>query len=310
MKLPEQAPVGIVDPLVQLTLGVERIPLPRQALRDEFSLQRWPSRAITGYLFTQAYAQTEEARERRAEDEKIAADIELWMQMLDRNGISMAGCTLSASDPDALFEQIEARAARVFATVSVDPHSAMDGVRRLAEIASRYKCVRGVSLSPFGTYPFIAPNSKEYYPIYAKCVELGLAVFINVGVPGPRVPAWVQDPQHLDEVCWFFPDLTVVMRHGGAPWEELCVKMLLRWPNLYYATTAMTPRFYPEAITRYLRTRGADKILFAGYWPNIPYAKVFAELSELDLKPATWSKFLGVNARRAFGLPCESTASA
>src|SRR5262249_29388953 len=151
-------------------------------------------------------------------------------------------------------------------------------------------------------YPTIPPSSKEYYPIYAKCVELDVAVLINVGFPGPRVPAFSQDPMHLDEVCWFFPDLRVIMRHGGEPWVDTCVKLLLRWPNAYFATTGFAPRWYPKGIMEFLNTRGADKVIYAGYWPMLSYDRIFEELSALQLKEAVWPKFLRHNAERAFGL--------
>ncbi|MFM7685493.1 MAG: hypothetical protein ACKPDI_06155, partial [Actinomycetota bacterium] len=56
----------------------------------------------------------------------------------------------------------------------------------------------------------------------------------NGGVPGPRLPLAAQHVELVDEVCWYFPELTFVMRHGGEPWVDLNVKLLLKWPNLYY----------------------------------------------------------------------------
>ncbi len=57
------------------------------------------------------------------------------------------------------------------------------------------------------------------YPIYAKCVELDIPVFVLTGVPGPRVPSAPQKVELIDDVCWYFPDLKFVMRHGGEPWK-------------------------------------------------------------------------------------------
>lgn len=306
MKLPEEAPVRLVDPLIQIFLGKDHleIPAPREVFRDDYSLERWPSPEVVSYLFTKTnLGEDSEAKARRAATDKIGSDLDLWVDQLDRYNIAMGGCGLSVDDPDEIFDRIADRSDRVFAHVRVNPHSGMKGIRRLTDLATRYKFIKSVALSPFAIYPFIHPNSKEYYPIYAKCVELDLAVFINVGVPGPRIPSWMQDPMHLDEVCWFFPDLRVVMRHGGEPWEDMCVKLMLRWPNLYYAPTAMAPRHYPKAIMHYLRTRGADKIMFAGYWPAFSYDEIFRQVGEFDLKSETWPKFLSGNARKAFNLP-------
>jgi predicted TIM-barrel fold metal-dependent hydrolase len=202
-----------------------------------------------------------------------------------------------------VFEQLADHTDRIFLSVRADPHDGMAGLRRIRALAKRYPNVRSVSLSPHMTYPLIAPNSREYYPIYAACVELDLAVFINVGFPAPRVPAWAQDPIHLDDVCWFFPDLTVVMRHGGEPWVDTCVKMLLRWPNLYYATTGFAPRYYPKPIIDLLNSRGRDRVIWAGYWPMLSYERITSELAALPIKTEALAAFLRDNARQAFRLP-------
>ena len=76
-----------------------------------------------------------------------------------------------------------------------------------------------------------------------------------------------QKVELLDEVCWFFPELTIVMRHGAEPWEALAVKLMIKWPNLYYSTSAFAPRYYPKAIIDYANTRGADKVMYGGYFP-------------------------------------------
>jgi predicted TIM-barrel fold metal-dependent hydrolase len=78
--------------------------------------------------------------------------------------------------------------------------------------------------------------------------------------------------------------------------------MLLRWPNLYYATTAIAPRYYPQAIVDFINRRGTEKVIFAGYWPLLSYERVFAELSQLPIDPAALPHLLSGNAQRAFGL--------
>jgi predicted TIM-barrel fold metal-dependent hydrolase len=46
----------------------------------------------------------------------------------------------------------------------------------------------------------------------------------------------------IDTVMYDFPDLVFVTRHGGEPWEQLAVKLMLKWPNLYCSTSAFAPR--------------------------------------------------------------------
>jgi len=227
---------------------------------------------------------------------------EVWLINLDRWGIRKAGIPLTTQTPNEVFDRLSEHNDRIFATLRVNPHEGMHDIRRADEIFRKYPFVRSVSLTPFFFYPHIAPSQKEYYPVYSKCCELDRPIFINVGMPGPRVPGWTQDPMHLDEVCWFFPELRVIMRHGGHPWIETCVNMLLRWPNLYYATTAYSPRYYPKQIMGLLRKRAPDKVMYAGYWPLLAYERIFAELAEFEMDETTWSRFMYSNAVRAFGL--------
>ena len=65
-----------------------------------------------------------------------------------------------------------------------------------------------------------------------------------------------------------FPELKIVMRHGAEPWEDLAIKLMIKYPNLYYSTSAFAPKFYPKSIIDYANTsRGSGKIIYGGYFP-------------------------------------------
>jgi len=146
-------------------------------------------------------------------------------------------------------------------------------------------------------------NDKRFFPLYAKACELGVAFFVNAGVPGPRVPMHCQHVEHLDEVCWFFPELTLVTYHGCEPWQDLMVKLMLKWPGLHYATSAFAPRYYPKAIIDYANTRGADKVLYAGYFPmGLSLERIMTEMRSVPFRDPVWPKFLRENALRVLRL--------
>ena len=108
---------------------------------------------------------------------------------------------------------------------------------------------------------------------------------------------------HLDEVCYDFPELKIVMRHGAEPWVDLAVKLLLKWPNLYYSTSAFAPKYWPKEIIDFANTRGADKIIYGGYFPmGLDLARIFREMDDVPFKDAVWPKFLHDNAVKVFGL--------
>ena len=60
-----------------------------------------------------------------------------------------------------------------------------------------------------------------------------------------------QHVEHLDIVCYDFPELTLVTRHGCEPWTDLAVKLMLKWPGLHYSTSAFAPKHYPKDIINY-----------------------------------------------------------
>ena len=117
-------------------------------------------------------------------------------------------------------------------------------------------CAR-VGVFPAGTFPQVPINDKKMYPVYAKCIELDIPVFVCAGVPGPRLKASCQHVELIDEVMFDFPDLVFVTRHGCEPWTELAVKLMLKWPGLHYSTSAFAPKYYPKDIIDYANTRAA-----------------------------------------------------
>jgi predicted TIM-barrel fold metal-dependent hydrolase len=156
---------------------------------------------------------------------------------------------------------------------------------------------------PAGYLPQVPINDKKFFPIYAKCIELDITICVCTGICGPRVPSACQDTMLIDEVCWFFPELKFVMRHGAEPWADVAAKLLLKWPNLYYSTSAFAPKYYPKAIVDFANTRGADKIMYAGYFPmGLSLETIFEQLPGVPFRDEVWPKFLRDNAVRVFKL--------
>lgn len=203
---------------------------------------------------------------------------------------------------DRAIEAMRRHPDRFVALLPVDANLGMDAVRAIQRARDEHG-IRGISIFPSGLKPPVPINHKYWYPVYAKCVELDLAVFSTVGVPGPRVPMMPQYVGHLDEVCYDFPELKVVMRHGAEPWEDLAVKLMLKWPNLYYSTSAFAPKYWPEAIIKFANSRGADKILYGGYFPaGLELSRIFSEMDDVPFNDEVWPKFLRDNAARVLGL--------
>ena len=191
---------------------------------------------------------------------------------------------------------------RFFASYEVDPNRGMEGVRDLVRAYETFG-IKAATAFPAGMLPQVPINDKKFYPIYAKCIELDIPICITTGVPGPRVPMLCQKTELLDEVCWFFPELRIEMRHGAEPWDALAVKLMLKWPNLYYSTSAFSPKYYPKTVIDFANTRGADKVMYAGYFPmGLSLERIFKDMQDVPFREHVWPKFLRENATKVFNL--------
>jgi uncharacterized protein len=226
--------------------------------------------------------------------------VSLVLQQMDRFGIEKAMIGVSEGSATLALKTFPDRF--IASGAIADPNDVMGSVNAIRRDYEQYG-IRATSVFPAGTFPQVPIDDPKMYPIYATCVELEIPIFVCAGVPGPRVPFAPQEVSRIDVVMFDFPDLVFVTRHGCEPWEDLAVKLMLKWPNLYYSTSAFAPKYYPKAIINYANSRGADKVLYAGYFPmGLSLERIFSELPNVPLKDEVWPKFLYGNAARILGL--------
>jgi predicted TIM-barrel fold metal-dependent hydrolase len=183
-----------------------------------------------------------------------------------------------------------------------DPNDVTGSVRALRREYEEFG-IKATGVFPAGTFPQVAIDDAKMYPIYQTCVDLDIPIFCTAGVPGPRLKFAPQEVSKIDVVMYDFPDLVFVTRHGCEPWEKLAWKLMLKWPNLYYSTSAFAPKHYPQEIVNYANTRGADKIIYAGYFPmGLSLERIFTDMPHVPFKDEVWPKFLHENARRVLKL--------
>jgi predicted TIM-barrel fold metal-dependent hydrolase len=223
------------------------------------------------------------------------------VEQMDKHNIERA--MLGVDDHNEIAkEALRRHPDRFFASLEVNPNNGMDEVRKMVRLHQEFG-IKAITGFASGLCPQVPYDDKKWYPIYAKCVELDIPFCPCVGVPGPRLPMAPQKVELLDEVCWFFPELKVVMRHGAEPWEKLAWKLMLKYPNLYYMTSAFAPKHYPEEIVKFANSRGADKVMYAGYFPmGLSLDRIFKDMPNVPFKDEVWPKFLRENARKVFKL--------
>jgi uncharacterized protein len=148
-----------------------------------------------------------------------------------------------------------------------------------------------------GQYP---GDHAVYFPFYTKACEWDLPVCLNTGLPGPPIPGEAQNPIHLDRVCVRFPELKLCMIHGADPWWDTAIRLMIKYPNLHLMTSAWAPKYLPESLLHYMRTRGKTKVIFASDAPVLSITRVIGEALALDLPDQVRDNYLYGNARRFF----------
>lgn len=160
--------------------------------------------------------------------------------------------------------------------------------------------VRSIRLGPWREQK--PPTHRNYWPFYAKACELDVPVMINVGIPGPQVPAWVQDPIYVDEVCFEFPELRVIMTHVGFPWTGTVIRNLERWTNCHLALNSYSPDKWPDDIVNYLRRTKARKAMYGTEFPLMAWDRTLRQIDALDFDAETLDNLLFRNAHRVLGM--------
>ena len=139
--------------------------------------------------------------------------------------------------------------------------------------------------------------------LYEEAQRRRLPVMIHTGTsifPGAR--SRTGEPMPIDDVAVDFPDLTIILAHGGRPlWMDQAFFLVRRFPRVYMDVSSIPPR----SVLRYWPRLAevADKVLYGSDWPA-PGVKSMAEnlrgFRELGLPPEAEAKILDGNARKLF----------
>ncbi|GLX02669.1 amidohydrolase family protein [Microtetraspora sp. NBRC 16547] len=221
---------------------------------------------------------------------------------MDANGVERAIITGNVNDRNSsAIEFVEARPDRFALTAGgLDLLHPMRALRQLASFVSDYPVVAAAAGPAFWGDGRYRPDDAVYYPLYVKCCELDLPLCMNAGLPGPPIAGEAQNPIYYDRVMVRFPELKLCMIHGADPWWEVAIRLMVKYPNLHLMTSAWAPKYLPESLLHYMRTRGKTKIIFASDAPVLSITRTVGEAERLDLPPEVLDNYLYGNAQRFF----------
>jgi predicted TIM-barrel fold metal-dependent hydrolase len=161
----------------------------------------------------------------------------------------------------------------------------------------------GLKLHP--VHGGFSPNDPVLYPVYWLCQQLGLPVIFHCGTSVfPGATNRYADPVLIEDVARDFPELTLVLAHGGRGWwYDAAAFMTLMRENVWLEVSGLPPKKLPEYYGGHNFEALARKMIFGTDWPGVPGLKKNAlALFDLGLDPETVELMLHENAERLYKL--------
>lgn len=148
-------------------------------------------------------------------------------------------------------------------------------------------------------------NDRELYPVYAYCEREQMAVVVHCGtsVFAGSSNAYA-DPLPLEDVARDFPDLTIVLAHGGRGWwYDAAAFMTLMRPNVWIEISGLPPKKLPEYYRNFDFPRLARKMIFGTDWPGVPGNAANARaVIDLGLEREVLELIFFKNAQGVYGI--------
>ena len=231
------------------------------------------------------------------------------MAAMEKRGVELAvitgrDCEVTYGFPannNSVLEFVKAYPKQLVGFWGIDPHKGMKAVHEIVRAVSELG-MRGIATDPYLAH--IPPHEARYYPLYAKCCELNIPVFITTAPP-PQVPRAVMDyidPRHVDIVARDFPELIIIMSHGGYPFVNEAIFACMRNANVYMDLSEYELAPMADVYVQALNTVIGDKVVFASAHPFVEQEEAIGIYKNLPLKDDVRRKVMYDNARRILGL--------
>jgi predicted TIM-barrel fold metal-dependent hydrolase len=133
--------------------------------------------------------------------------------------------------------------------------------------------MKGIKLYPHSGF---YPNDYRLYGVYQKCIESDVPVMIHTGI---KAVQWqsikYNNPIFIDDVAVRFPELKIVMCHGGYPWVEEFMTVVHTNPNTwvdlsfldYIEKMYCKPGLVETTLKRLIKLVGIERIVWGSEGP-------------------------------------------
>ncbi len=181
-----------------------------------------------------------------------------------------------------------------FGSVHPQAENALEELERIKSAG-----LKGIKLHP--EYQEFDIDDETVFPIYKKCVELGLIITFHTGKDLGYPDSLRANPDKILRVAEKFPDGKFVLAHFGSSMMEDEVLEKLAGKIPYYMDTAFSAGYTEPGIAlEIIRRHGADKILFASDCPWASSKVTYDFINSFDLTQDEKDKIFYKNALRLF----------
>ena len=183
----------------------------------------------------------------------------------------------------------------------IDPLLRMTALRAFRNAVREYG-VRGASIDP--AMSGVPVNGALYYPFYAACCEEGIPVAVTTGCSCgmPNVVIEHHAPWLIDRVATDFPELTIIVSHGGYPWIMEMIGVATRHQNVYIDFSACTMLYNVEQYVQAANRQLMGKIVFSSAHPFDHIADTLKLYASLPFNPEAREHVMYANAAKILGL--------
>jgi uncharacterized protein len=174
--------------------------------------------------------------------------------------------------------------------------ASIDQVKRL-----RDQGFNAVNISPL--MEGINMNDRLFYPVFGYCEFIGMPVTIHASIHfDRRTYMWVGQPQYADEVAVDFPELKMILSHGGNGFGPPVLAVAQRHPNVFLEFSALNPKFMAPEFIQAANTYLSKKCIFGTDYPLIDFDQSVKCWKEA-LRESVWASFFHQNILDALHNP-------
>jgi len=189
---------------------------------------------------------------------------------------------------------------RLIPFAAIDPEEDVDPAAETERSLDELGC-RGLKIMP--SYCWFEPDDPRMMPVYEIARDRGIPLMFHMGTsvfPGTRIK--YADPLLLDDIADEFPDLTIVVCHGGRPfWYRQTEWMLTRHRNVLVDIAGIPPKHLPSAFPKLEAM--SDRFVFGTDWPGVrSISRQVKSVESLPFSRGTIENILWNNAARLLRL--------